>query len=177
MKLNVGDSVNFKNGKTGIVEDFDDKYLYVRDQNGAAVKIIKDRKYTLTMSPLYYLSKLKNPESILGDYYKDFLNNKRIENELRVICEKIQENYRLERLAKLTPHMSMMIDEIGNNENLSEEQQDELIDKAYRDELEVLINIESEMKKNQTVNNSIGSTSIQNEYPSSDFQCNYFPRH
>lgn len=176
MKLNVGDSVNFKNGKTGIVEDFDDKYLYVRDQNGATVKIIKDRKYTLNMSPLYYLSKLKNPESILGDYYKDFLNNKRIENELRVICEKIQENYKLERLAKLTPHMSMMIDDISNNENLSEEQQDELIDQAYRDELAVLINIEHEMKKNQTLNNSIGSTSIQNEYPSSDFQCNYFSR-
>lgn len=176
MKLNVGDSVNFKNGKTGIVEDFDDKYLYVRDQNGATVKIIKDRKYTLNMSPLYYLSKLEIPEFVLGDYYKDFLNNKRIENELRVICEKIQENYKLERLAKITPHMSIMIDEISNNKNLSEEQQDELIDKAYEDELQILRNIETVMRKNQTVNNSIGSTSIQNEYPSSDFQCNYFPR-
>ena len=29
----VGDSVNFKNGETGIIEDYNDKYVYIRDNN------------------------------------------------------------------------------------------------------------------------------------------------
>jgi len=41
-QLNVGDSVKFKDGRTGIVEDYDDKYFYVKDNNANTVKIIKD---------------------------------------------------------------------------------------------------------------------------------------
>ncbi len=41
-KYNVGDSVKFKDGKTGIVEDYDDKYFYIKDSNANSVKICKD---------------------------------------------------------------------------------------------------------------------------------------
>ena len=40
-KLNVGDSINFKDGKTGIVEDYDDEYFYVKDNNTNIIKIKK----------------------------------------------------------------------------------------------------------------------------------------
>ena len=41
-KYLVGDSVKFKDGRTGIVEDYDEKHLYVRDNNANIVKIFKD---------------------------------------------------------------------------------------------------------------------------------------
>lgn len=40
-KLNVGDSIKFKDGRTGIVEDYDEKYYYVKDNNTNIIKIKK----------------------------------------------------------------------------------------------------------------------------------------
>ena len=41
-KFNVGDSIKFKDGRTGIVEDYDEKYFYIKDSNANIVKIVKD---------------------------------------------------------------------------------------------------------------------------------------
>lgn len=40
-KLTVGDSIKFKDGRTGIIEDYDEKYFYVRDNNANTVKVSK----------------------------------------------------------------------------------------------------------------------------------------
>ena len=40
--MRVGDSIKFKDGRTGIVEDYDDKFYYVRDNNTNLVKVKKD---------------------------------------------------------------------------------------------------------------------------------------
>lgn len=42
-KYNIGDSVKFKDGRIGIVEDYDNKYYYVKDDNTNVHKVIKDR--------------------------------------------------------------------------------------------------------------------------------------
>ena len=41
-KFNVGDSVKLKDGRVGIVEDYDEKYYYIKDANTNVVKILKD---------------------------------------------------------------------------------------------------------------------------------------
>ena len=41
-KLNVGDSVKLKDGRVGIVEDYDEKYYYIKDANTNIVKVLKD---------------------------------------------------------------------------------------------------------------------------------------
>lgn len=41
-KLSVGDSIKLKNGRNGIIEDYDNNYWYVRDNNSNLVKILKD---------------------------------------------------------------------------------------------------------------------------------------
>lgn len=44
--MQVGDSIEFKDGRTGIVEDYDDKFYYVRDNNTNLVKVKKVIAYT-----------------------------------------------------------------------------------------------------------------------------------
>jgi len=39
--MQVGDSIEFKDGRIGIVEDYDDKYYYVKDNNTKIIKILK----------------------------------------------------------------------------------------------------------------------------------------
>ena len=41
-KLTVGDSVKFKDGRTGIIEDYDDKYYFIKDSNGNHCKIVNE---------------------------------------------------------------------------------------------------------------------------------------
>lgn len=41
-KFNVGDSVKLKDGRVGIIEDYDDKYYYIKDANTNIVKALKD---------------------------------------------------------------------------------------------------------------------------------------
>ena len=41
-KYGIGDSVKFKDGRVGIVEDYDEKYYYIKDNNTNIVKILKD---------------------------------------------------------------------------------------------------------------------------------------
>ena len=45
-KYNVGDKVNLKSGKVGVIEDYDDNYYYIKDNNCNVIKVkkIKDLK-------------------------------------------------------------------------------------------------------------------------------------
>ena len=43
-KFNVGDSVKLKDGRVGVVEDYDEKYYYIKDANTNIVKIRKNVK-------------------------------------------------------------------------------------------------------------------------------------
>ena len=59
-KFNVGDSVKFKDGRTGIVEDYDDKFYYIKDNNTNIVKIkknVKDEEFS-SQTYLDYLKKV-----------------------------------------------------------------------------------------------------------------------
>ena len=40
-KRAVGDSINFKDGRIGVIEDYDENYYYVKDSNANVVKIKK----------------------------------------------------------------------------------------------------------------------------------------
>ena len=51
--MRIGDQIELKNGRTGIVEDKDEKYLYIRDGNGVLVKkAIKARDVMLVNETL-----------------------------------------------------------------------------------------------------------------------------
>ena len=74
-KLTVGDSINFKDGRTGIVEDYDDRYYYVRDNNSNLIKIkMKDDKQDYINRNRNKLQNMKNGEVIeidnFGQIYK-----------------------------------------------------------------------------------------------------------
>ena len=68
-KLNVGDSISFKDGRKGIVEDYDKKYYYVKDNNANIVKITKIQDEESISWDEYY-SELY--EEWFGDIYDIF---------------------------------------------------------------------------------------------------------
>ena len=64
-KLTVGDSINFKDGRTGIVEDYDDRYYYVRDNNSNLIKIKMKDENEMEIGKDYYAKAMRGEISVL----------------------------------------------------------------------------------------------------------------
>ena len=61
--MRVGDSIKFKDGRIGVVEDYDDKFYYVRDNNTNLVKVkksVQDSKLSKLISEVSTFTNNKN---------------------------------------------------------------------------------------------------------------------
>lgn len=82
MKKNktIGDSVELKNGRTGIIEDYDDTNFFVKDSNGASYKVKKD---SLTKDePIDYDTWLLSGSG--GPYDEDGLTDEEILDRIQI---------------------------------------------------------------------------------------------
>ena len=94
-KFNVGDSIKFKDGRTGIVEDYDEKYFYIRDNNENIVKILKDNQND-AISILRKLQRQIDGSVFGNDYSSDEelikIFNSEVINKLRSFVSKYSYN-------------------------------------------------------------------------------------